>query len=97
MAQISSSGLPRFRPTVFITMYLSLAPNGQRYRRGKLMANQFNLHGKRTLITHADAFMGPMLCEVFAEHGATVIQSTAPLILDDEPAAIDLPPVCRTK
>ncbi len=52
------------------------------------MADQGSLRGKRALITHADAFMGPVLCEVFAEHGATVLRSTAPLILDDEPAAI---------
>ena len=35
-----------------------------------------NLQGKRVLITHADAFMGPVLCEVFADHGATVVAST---------------------
>ncbi len=52
------------------------------------MTDQLNLQGKRALITHADAFMGPVLCEVFAEHGATVIRSTAPLLRDDEPAAI---------
>ena len=33
------------------------------------MPNDF-LSAKRVLITQADAFMGPMLCEVFAEHGA---------------------------
>jgi 2-keto-3-deoxy-L-fuconate dehydrogenase len=32
------------------------------------------------LITQADAFMGPVLCEVFAEHGATVIASTQSLV-----------------
>jgi len=31
------------------------------------------LEGKRILITQADTFMGPMLCEVFREQGATVI------------------------
>ncbi len=31
-----------------------------------------NLMGKRVLITNADVFMGPVLCQVFAEHGATV-------------------------
>ncbi len=31
------------------------------------------LKGKRILITQADTFMGPMLCEVFREQGATVI------------------------
>jgi 2-keto-3-deoxy-L-fuconate dehydrogenase len=29
------------------------------------MSNQI-LQGKRVLVTHADAFMGPVLCEVFA-------------------------------
>jgi 2-keto-3-deoxy-L-fuconate dehydrogenase len=52
------------------------------------MADQLNLQGKRALITHAESFMGPALCDVFAEHGATVIKSTAPLILADEPAAV---------
>lgn len=46
------------------------------------------LPGKRVLITHADAFMGPVLCEVFASHGATVIPSTDPLMSADAPAAI---------
>ena len=34
------------------------------------------LQGKRVLITHADAFMGPVLCEAFARHGAQVVAST---------------------
>ena len=46
------------------------------------------LHGKRVLITQADAFMGPMLCEVFAEHGASVIANTQSLIDPAAPAAI---------
>ncbi|TDM05445.1 MAG: short-chain dehydrogenase [Ideonella sp. MAG2] len=37
------------------------------------------LAGKRVLITHADAFMGPSLCRVFAQHGALVTPSTAAL------------------
>ena len=45
------------------------------------------LTGKRVLVTHADAFMGPILCEVFANHGATVIPNTDPLISADAPAA----------
>jgi 2-keto-3-deoxy-L-fuconate dehydrogenase len=52
------------------------------------MADQADLSGKRALITHADAFMGPVLCEVFAEHGATVIRSTAPLTRIGEAAEI---------
>ena len=46
------------------------------------------LLGRRVLVTHADAFMGPVLCEVFADHGATVIPSTDPLTSADAPAAI---------
>lgn len=38
------------------------------------------LAGKRVLITQADDFMGPMLCEVFAELGAHVIANTTTLI-----------------
>jgi len=37
------------------------------------------LTGKRVLITHADAFMGPSLCRVFAQQGALVTASTAAL------------------
>lgn len=33
------------------------------------------LDGKRVLITQSTQFMGPMLCEVFAEQGATVVAS----------------------
>jgi 2-keto-3-deoxy-L-fuconate dehydrogenase len=46
------------------------------------------LQGKRVLITQADAFMGPVLCEVFAAHGATVIASTEALIDPAAPAAV---------
>ena len=38
-----------------------------------------SLENKRVLITHADAFMGPVLCEVFAEHGAVVVADTRSL------------------
>jgi 2-keto-3-deoxy-L-fuconate dehydrogenase len=51
------------------------------------MANQILL-GKRVLITHADLFMGPVLCEVFARHGATVIANTDSLLTADAPAAM---------
>ncbi len=36
---------------------------------------QNTLVGKRVLITQSTQFMGPMLCEVFAEQGATVVAS----------------------
>jgi 2-keto-3-deoxy-L-fuconate dehydrogenase len=35
-----------------------------------------SLKGKRVLITQADVFMGPALCEAFAAHGATVLADT---------------------
>lgn len=47
-----------------------------------------SLHGKRILVTHADAFMGPVLCTVLEEHGATVIASTDTLREAHAPAAI---------
>lgn len=47
-----------------------------------------NLMGKRVLITNADVFMGPALCKVFAEHGATVIESTDSLLSPDSPAFV---------
>ncbi len=42
------------------------------------MANQV-LQGKRILITQADAFMGPALCELLTEKGADVVASSASL------------------
>lgn len=44
------------------------------------------LDGKRILVTQADAFMGPAICEVLAEHGADVVASDAPL---SEPGAAE--------
>jgi len=46
------------------------------------------LSGKRALITHATAFMGPALCETFRRHGAEVVADSAPLLAPDEPAQI---------
>lgn len=46
------------------------------------------LHGKRILITQAGDFMGPMLCEVLAGHGAEVVASRA--VLSEPGAAKDL-------
>ncbi len=46
------------------------------------------LQGRRALITQADAFMGPVLCEVFAEHGADVVASADPLLDPSAPAAV---------
>jgi 2-keto-3-deoxy-L-fuconate dehydrogenase len=40
---------------------------------------QNTLIGKRVLITQSTEFMGPVLCEVFAEQGATVVPSAEPL------------------
>jgi len=47
-----------------------------------------NCQGKRVLITQADDFMGPMLCEVFAERGATVIANAESLIDPETPARV---------
>lgn len=46
------------------------------------------LRDKHVLITHADAFMGPALCETFRRHGARVTADTAPLLSPYEPARI---------
>ncbi len=46
------------------------------------------LRGKRILVTHAQDFMGPMLCEVLARHGATVIADSSALLDPHEPAAV---------
>jgi 2-keto-3-deoxy-L-fuconate dehydrogenase len=37
------------------------------------------LKGRRVLVTQSDEFMGPVLVEVFREHGATVIAEPSPL------------------
>jgi 2-keto-3-deoxy-L-fuconate dehydrogenase len=37
------------------------------------------LAGRRVLVTQADDFMGPVLCEVFAEQGAEVLADRGPL------------------
>lgn len=37
------------------------------------------LAGLRVLITQANEFMGPTLCEVFAEQGAVVLADDGPL------------------
>jgi NAD(P)-dependent dehydrogenase (short-subunit alcohol dehydrogenase family) len=47
---------------------------------------QHLLQGKRVLVTQAGEFMGPVLCEVFAEQGADVVASTASLLERDAPA-----------
>ena len=41
------------------------------------------LAGQRVLITQSTEFMGPVLCEVFAEQGATVMASTEELVQAD--------------
>jgi 2-keto-3-deoxy-L-fuconate dehydrogenase len=46
------------------------------------------LDGRRVLVTQADAFMGPTLCEVLAEQGATVVTGTG--VLADPDAATTL-------
>ncbi len=46
------------------------------------------LTGKRVLITQSGEFMGPALCEVFAEQGATVIASSEDLVAPDAPTRV---------
>lgn len=46
-----------------------------------------SLQGKRILVTQAKEFMGPVLCEVLAAHGATVIADARALVDVDAPAA----------
>ncbi|WP_020394200.1 SDR family oxidoreductase [Thiolinea disciformis] len=47
-----------------------------------------NLVGKRILVTQANAFMGPALCEVLTEYGADVIASEDSLIDATAPAQL---------
>jgi 2-keto-3-deoxy-L-fuconate dehydrogenase len=44
------------------------------------------LKNKRILVTQADAFMGPVLCDVLAEHGAELIRNSESLA---DPAAAE--------
>lgn len=44
------------------------------------------LGDKRILVTHADRFMGPALCDTLRAHGATVIDDRDPLLGADAPA-----------
>jgi 2-keto-3-deoxy-L-fuconate dehydrogenase len=46
------------------------------------------LNGKRILITHAAAFMGPALCKVFAAQGADVVPNSDPLTDAEAPARV---------
>lgn len=46
------------------------------------------LTGKRVLITQASEFMGPVLCEVFAEQGAEVIANAEPLAVPESAARV---------
>ena len=50
--------------------------------------SNMKLEGKRVLVTQADQFMGPTLCEVFSEHGAVVIADTGSLLEPARPAAL---------
>ncbi|MCB1955066.1 MAG: SDR family oxidoreductase [Rhodocyclaceae bacterium] len=49
---------------------------------------QGTLEGKRILVTQATEFMGPMLCDVFAEQGAEVVRDTSPLIAPEAAEAV---------
>lgn len=46
------------------------------------------LVGQRVLVTQSTAFMGPVLCEVFAEQGASVVASPDDLSDPDAPARV---------
>lgn len=48
------------------------------------------LTGRRVLITQSTEFMGPVLCEVFEEQGATVVASAEALSAPDAAGPIDV-------
>ncbi|MBT5517826.1 MAG: SDR family oxidoreductase [Rhodobiaceae bacterium] len=50
--------------------------------------SQNRLADKRVLVTQADAYMGPITCEVFAEQGAEVIADTSDLTEPSRAAAL---------
>lgn len=47
-----------------------------------------NLKNKKVLVTQADAFMGPVLCEILTEYGARVIASTEALVAESAAAEV---------
>lgn len=47
-----------------------------------------DLQNKRILVTQVEDFMGPVLCEVLAEHGATVISSTDCMLDPEAPERV---------
>ena len=49
---------------------------------------QNTLDGKRVLVTQSTEFMGPILCEVFAEQGAVVVASPEGLVEPDVAARV---------
>ena len=51
------------------------------------MAEQ-RLQGRRILVTQSDDFMGPVLCEVLAEHGATLLADRQALLDPAQPSAL---------
>ena len=46
------------------------------------------LLGKRVLVTQSTEFMGPVLCQVFAEQGADVVANSEPLTDPDAAARV---------
>lgn len=50
--------------------------------------NMVDLHGKRILVTQANEFMGPVLCETLSRLGAQVVRDGMPLIDVDRPAQL---------
>lgn len=54
------------------------------------MSARDKLDGKRILVTQAGEFMGPTLCEVLADHGATVIPSNESLVDVSKPDEVVL-------
>lgn len=51
-------------------------------------ASLIDLHSRRVLITRSRDFMGPALCEVFGELGATVIADESSLVEPEAPASV---------
>jgi NAD(P)-dependent dehydrogenase (short-subunit alcohol dehydrogenase family) len=47
-----------------------------------------SLDGRRVIVTCADAFMGPVTCELFAEEGAEVVPDTRDLTPPEAPASL---------
>ena len=62
-------------------VFLRSTSSAFRTRRHLVLENLARRQQLSVFLATAHLFMGPILCEVFAKHGATMISSTDPLLI----------------